>query len=289
MKKKISREHVPDRLIFVDRFYEKGPAVFLYGRDRDKFEVFRSFFQASQNGGDHIYAYLKKYEKNKLENYFKDYPSLRYIHLDKSNPEELKKEINNINSKNIRLILDFDGQYDLENFIDIFILLGKIPKNNAVLFSHDIDHLDQEKLGVLKDISERIIISTNNGSVIFSSLHKREGSSPSFSTISKTNAEYYVKRSFDVLILSILYKKSMCGLDIIKAFVSNFGILPNQGVVYPFLYSLEKKGLAKSRIEPDNKTKVYSLTESGRDFVKDRIKEYRIIQERILDFVSQSL
>jgi DNA-binding PadR family transcriptional regulator len=293
MKKKISGERVTSKIIFVNRFYENGPFVFLYGGARNKFDVFRSFLQAGQDENYcSVYAHLEKYGKNKLENYFKGYPDLHCIHLKTSNSTELKEKITDVKSRHIRLILDFNGPYELERFIDLFTLLKKILKNNDVLFSHDVNHLDQEKLEILKEVSKSIVISSRNDSIIFSLFGPtpgREGSSPSFDVISKTRVKDQVKRSFDILILAMLNKKSMCGMDIIKTFVSNFGILPSQGAVYPFLYSLEKKGVVKSRIKSDNKTKVYSLTPHGKKFVKDQIKEYRIIQNRIQDFVNQSL
>jgi len=104
MKKKISGERVTSKIIFVNRFYENGPFVFLYGSARNKFDVFRSFLQAGQDENDcNVYAHFEKYGKNKLENYFKGYPDLHCIHLKTSNFTELKEKITDVKSRHIRL------------------------------------------------------------------------------------------------------------------------------------------------------------------------------------------
>jgi DNA-binding PadR family transcriptional regulator len=81
----------------------------------------------------------------------------------------------------------------------------------------------------------------------------------------------------------------MCGFDIIKTIVQNFSVVLREGSGYPILYSLKENGYVDIVMRPDNKTRIYVPTETGRKFMDDRIKEYLLAQGNIISLVGKGL
>ena len=92
--------------------------------------------------------------------------------------------------------------------------------------------------------------------------------------------ERYVKKFLDVIILSILKNKSMCGFDIIKFIQEKFGILLSAGSIYPILHSFEKEGLLI--VEKEGRMKVYSITAKGKKIFKGMLGSQKESQKLIL-------
>jgi len=76
----------------------------------------------------------------------------------------------------------------------------------------------------------------------------------------------YIREFLDMIVLSILKKRPMCGSDIIVFIRKNFKISFNAGRVYSLLHSLEKKRLVKRKSV--GKKKIYTITKKGRAAVK---------------------
>jgi DNA-binding PadR family transcriptional regulator len=72
-----------------------------------------------------------------------------------------------------------------------------------------------------------------------------------------------------ILILDELQKKPMHGYEIAKGISHTFGEIyePSPGMIYPTLEYLEDVGYVTS--SPQNEKKVYSITRSGRAFLKE--------------------
>ncbi|MCD6563141.1 MAG: PadR family transcriptional regulator [Thermoproteales archaeon] len=77
------------------------------------------------------------------------------------------------------------------------------------------------------------------------------------------------QRPIKLIILVMLSKKPMSGIDIIKEIEKlSFGFWkPSPGTIYPLLKSLLEEGLIK-RIGENNK-KIYTLTEKGKKLAKE--------------------
>ena len=75
------------------------------------------------------------------------------------------------------------------------------------------------------------------------------------------------------LILHLLSKKRMYGVEIADEIARRKAEKPNPGTLYPTLKELERKGLIESSLE--GKTKYYKLTAAGREGLKSA-KEFFI-------------
>jgi DNA-binding PadR family transcriptional regulator len=75
----------------------------------------------------------------------------------------------------------------------------------------------------------------------------------SISRLKEMSSGKYVKTSLDLVVLTILNGKPMCGYKIRAAIHKEFGVLLSPGSLYPLLHSLEEKKLAESRVEGGKK------------------------------------
>lgn len=82
--------------------------------------------------------------------------------------------------------------------------------------------------------------------------------------------ERFTKTFLDLFVLSILKKKAASGNEITKIIYDKSGVLLSSGTLYPCLYLLSKKQLAKRR--EDGKEKLYELTGNGKKYLaKNRV------------------
>ncbi|MBU2560646.1 PadR family transcriptional regulator, partial [archaeon] len=158
------------------------------------------------------------------------------------------------------------------------------------LYAVDINSVDQEILGRLVRLHDRMVISAGDGSMIYlptSSLE--EPTTPYINVTSCKTMEHCVKSSLDVIVLSLLQQEPMCGFDVIKTIVQRFNVRLSQGVVYPLLYSFKEQGYLRTEIKPDNKTKVYILTKGGGAFIRKHREAYATAQKRIFDLTASGI
>ena len=80
-----------------------------------------------------------------------------------------------------------------------------------------------------------------------------------------------VRRELDNIILAMVVKKPMCGIDIIKTIHVRFGLLLSPGTIYPLLHDLEKKGLLFHVHEA--KVKIYRPANGMSDKISDMLRE----------------
>lgn len=104
---------------------------------------------------------------------------------------------------------------------------------------------------------------------------------------SKQEARGWIKKSLDVLVLSMLWQKPMCGFEVLKTIVRNFGVLLSQGTIYPLLKSLRDQGYVKVIKESRRGMKVYALTEKGEKLVKIKVKNYVNVQRALIGFMER--
>jgi len=83
-----------------------------------------------------------------------------------------------------------------------------------------------------------------------------------------------VKGNLEVIVLSLLSEKSMCGYDVIKEISNKYRVLVSQGTIYPLLYSLTKDGVLRAEFEKGNmRSKIYSPTEKGIKIIENKFNE----------------
>lgn len=292
------------KIVFLNEFYDRGNVLFLYREHRDKYDTFRSFMgRGLKNNELCIYTFPHRSDKVNLEYYFGKYSNFHQFPIIDEKIKALKEgDIDRLNSRlgeltdrvkseynALRLLMDFGNTFNTENVDTVIDLETDIHENSIVLNAFNLNFLDQEIAEKFIKFHEKVIISTEDDSTVSFSLSSKHRGLPNavpFNMLSRESVERCVKKSLDVIVLSMLYQEPMCGFDVIKAIVRNFGVLLSQGTVYPFLYSLENQGYLKAEIRSDNKTKMYIPTESGKRFIKDRIKEYTTAQKKILDLVT---
>ena len=83
-----------------------------------------------------------------------------------------------------------------------------------------------------------------------------------------------LKRFIDVIVLEELKKCEMSGYDLVFRLHTKYGLLVSPGTVYALLYSLERQGFIKGKVE--ERKRVYELTNNGLEnanFLKKEFKE----------------
>ena len=83
-----------------------------------------------------------------------------------------------------------------------------------------------------------------------------------------------LKRFIDVIVLEELKKCEMSGYDLVFRLHTKYDLLVSPGTVYALLYSLERQGLIRGKVE--ERKRVYELTNNGLEnanFLKKEFKE----------------
>lgn len=109
-------------------------------------------------------------------------------------------------------------------------------------------------------------------------MHLRQGQPARYSN-SEIEEESYiekmVKKHLDMIILSIIRTRPMCGRDIVKEVFRQYQVFINQSSVYKVLYSLEEKNILEaSTTKGDMRSKVYVPTENGNEMIDSLLSEF---------------
>ena len=114
-----------------------------------------------------------------------------------------------------------------------------------------------------------------------------------FENIIELNDEEYnkfveriVKANREIFVLQSLEDKPMCGYDVIKDIYMKSNVFLSQGIVYPILYSLEEEGIICAQYTKSNmRSKIYFITEDGRETVQKRIEIFVKAMKAVLFLV----
>ncbi len=80
-----------------------------------------------------------------------------------------------------------------------------------------------------------------------------------------------IKANKEIVILSLISRKSICGIDLIKEIFLQANVFLSPGTVYPILYAFGDSGILQVKHETgDMRTKMYSITPKGRDALQKR-------------------
>lgn len=95
-----------------------------------------------------------------------------------------------------------------------------------------------------------------------------------------------LKGSTEILILSILSRGDMYGYGMIKEIEKqSMGVFKfKEGTLYPILHSLESAGVIESyweKGENGRKRKYYKITDHGREYVKEKHREWRTFRSAV--------
>ncbi len=306
-----SKKKSNGRIFLLNDFYAGGSDLLLYDGYEEKYQTFGSFLECGVKNNELCgYAYPNETEKVSFGNFLGKHAGdirgmpitnghIRNVRADDiallgDRIDELRKAASEENAP-FRVQMDFGTTPNSRNLEAILELVDTIQEAKeaptSTLSAFNISLLNQDIVNKLVKIHDRVILSTKGGtSVSFSQFSKNDDLAlPSIDVISSDSMEHCIKKSLDVIVLSLLQQRPMCGFDIIKTIVQNFSVLLSQGTVYPILYSLKEDGYVDVVMRPDNKTRVYVPTETGRKFMDDRIKEYLLAQGNIISLVGKGL
>jgi len=100
--------------------------------------------------------------------------------------------------------------------------------------------------------------------------------------------EDIVKNHLEIIILSMLAERPMCGYDLIKEIFAKYNVFLSQGTVYPFLYSLKEEGILQVEfLKGDMRTKIYTVTQEGKQIIEKKVREFTEAEEYILDSIKR--
>jgi DNA-binding PadR family transcriptional regulator len=84
-----------------------------------------------------------------------------------------------------------------------------------------------------------------------------------------------LKANKEIIILSLLSRKPMCGLDLIREIYSETEVFLSQGTIYPILYLFEERGILQSKHQTnDMRTKIYYITPKGRELAQENVEAF---------------
>jgi DNA-binding PadR family transcriptional regulator len=100
--------------------------------------------------------------------------------------------------------------------------------------------------------------------------------------------ERIIKANRDVIIMSFILDKPMCGYDLIKEIFSKYDIFLSQGTVYPLLYTMEGEDLLQAECQKgDMRTKRYSLAPKGQEIAEQELKNFSKALEQVSELLSR--
>jgi len=165
----------------------------------------------------------------------------------------------------------------------------KLPLPLRVITAFDVDSLTGDAVGRLLELHENVIASTRNEHrMSLLNYHPPElPSPPPAKTFSRKALEKFIKKDLEVITLSLLLRSPMCGYDLIRTIYQRYHTFLSQGTVYPLLYDLERRellGIAKSG---STRSKVYALTDHGKEEANDRINDFVSAQKYLLESIRE--
>jgi len=202
----------------------------LYTPKVDKYTIQRAFLIPAQNEKQVVYVTTSD-QATLMREFNPADVKLRII-----SPEGLKKE----EPREMQLIVDAGSMVDQksaeieerENFLNAFCK----GRNIDCLCTYDVAKLSFEKIKQLAGYHNQLRLTTSDLTLLSGDLFDE-------SKVSGDSIEKMVKDNLENIILAILQKETMCGLDIIGTIHLKFNVLLSPGTIYPLLHSLKQKGL----------------------------------------------
>lgn len=235
--------------------------LFLYTSHMNKYAVQSSFF--AMCNGDEKLLYITEEKPDFIKNIFEAFDHELLI----IPPESLKSL--KIMDK-LRIIADGVVPHEtLEKF-----LTGN--EISTVLCMYELAKLEPESLSRLAAGHDRLILNTSDITVLSASFFDK------FNATDK-RVERLLKEYLDIVILSLVASKPMCGTDILDIVHRNFNVLLSPGTIYPLLHRLKKDGLIEC--ECSIKKKVYKPANGSEANIQRILEEHSLANEFLNDFL----
>lgn len=183
----------------------------------------------------------------------------------------------------LQILLDFSetGEWDDIMAVKNLVLAkkaGGLPVSGILALN--IGELDHTLIRSFSDGIPRIIVSTGKDTMLSFAHHSFPAGSVAI--VPQATLEEVVKKSLEPVVFSLL-TKPLSGYDIVREIHNRYRVFIPQARIYTLLYSLEKEGLLE--MKASGKSKLYSPTEKGRRYIRQRLSEYSFIFRHILEGV----
>jgi DNA-binding PadR family transcriptional regulator len=180
----------------------------------------------------------------------------------------------------LQILFDFS---DTEEFADIIavknLILAKkeagIPITGIIALN--MADLDHNHIGMISDGMSKIIVSTGKDTTI--SFAHPSFPAESLTVVPQATLDDVVKKMLEPVILSIL-EKPISGYDIVHEIHNRYKVLIPQARIYTYLYELQDKGYLEMKVS--GKSKLYSPTETGKKYIRQRLNEFKFVFQHIL-------
>jgi CheY-like chemotaxis protein/DNA-binding PadR family transcriptional regulator len=181
----------------------------------------------------------------------------------------------------LQILFDF---YETEEFKDIvavkeFILgkkAGGLPITGIIALN--MGGIDHTLIRSFSDGIPKIIVSTGRDTML--SFAHRSFPAESVTVVPQATLEEVVKKSLEPVVLSLL-DRPISGYDIVREIHNRYKVLIPQARIYTLLYDLEKNGFLE--MKASGKSKLYSPTEKGRRHIRQKLSEFKLVFQHILD------
>jgi len=180
----------------------------------------------------------------------------------------------------LQILMDFS---ETEEFSDIIIIKNLIltKKRQGVpisgIIAVNMADIDHHQIKLLSDGIAKIIISTGKGTIL--SFTHQSLPSESVTVVPQATIDDVVRKLLEPVVLSRL-EKPISGHDIVSEIHSRYNVIIPHARIYVYLYDLEQKGYLV--MKTSGKSKLYSPTEAGREYIHNRLNEFKFVFRHIL-------
>jgi predicted transcriptional regulator len=182
----------------------------------------------------------------------------------------------------IRIIFDFSRDNDSKMILELLSAAKNrmaAPSRITGIVAFNMEVLDDGHLQELsKEFSSFLFLTGDTNLISFPVACERQ---PDASIIPSEIVDSVVRHSLEQLILMNL-DQDTTGFDIIKMISERFHVDIPLARVYSYLYSLEGTGVVTTQIR--GRAKIYSLTDRGRKYVEQRLRDFESAHEYILGY-----
>lgn len=269
-----------------------GVTLLLYTKDVKKSGIFHNFITESTTGQVQcIYAYFH----TKLISHFR-----RFIKAGKIEPVELRRgtdpfmrrlrelcQSDTISGADGKLlcIVDFS---DIGKFNELLMIKSEMVRVNTMpwdsflaILAVPMEPLDASMLEAASaGVTQLVVLSGEDNIITFSTPVMQ---TEQVNAVPQEIFETVVKKSLEFVILSCL-NRPVSGFAIIHEIKERFHVEVPIARVYSYLYEMEEKGLLSA--EEIGRTKMYSPTPEGQNYINDRLRGLTAAYRQVLGIKS---
>lgn len=249
-------------------FIESRHILFLYTRDVNRDLIQASFFSTAKK--DETLLYIGMEEPESVRNRFGKlnlFPLIIRLKEIKSFLEEVRQ------NRCFRIISE-----GILEHAEINKILN-LNETNTILCMYELCTLNVEQVNKLVKTHKKLVLSTPNMTILSSSSFK--DLKIDYSTI-----ERFVKEYLDIIVLSLIASRPMCGIEILDVIHKEFNVLLSPGTIYPLLHKLRNDGLLER--EYIIKKKIYKVARGNEINIRNILDEHLIANELFNEFLKST-